>query len=139
MQQIAHVELHDARVRDISLAAGGVVRVGFDHICLYFHLEHERFEVWSVRATLQLENVDALDVRGAFQGDDYVSEGSLVDDRGGEIAQITPDGLKQAKRCNLLFAGSGSEVHVSMGAASFVLEALLERLEDWNGPLVKLP
>jgi hypothetical protein len=139
MREIAHIEFHDARVGQLSLVANGALRVGFEHICVYFRAAPEAFEVWSVRAVLQGEDVEALEVRGAFQADDYVSEGTILDEKGVEIAEVNAEGLGRARRLDLLFAGSGSEIHTSMGAARFVIDALVERLEDWNGPLVPQP
>lgn len=139
MRQIAHVDLHDARVGQISLASGGILRVDFDHICLYFQVAQETFEIWSARAALQLEEIETIEVRGAFQGDDYVSEGTMLDEQGAEIGELRPESLKHAKRLDILFAGSGSEVHISMGGASFVVDTLLEKFEDWHGPLVSQP
>ena len=136
MSQIAHIEFHDARVAGISVMPSGIVRVEFKHICVYFKVEEEFCEVWSARAVLQLEDVNRIEFRGAFQTDDYISEGSLFDETGTEItAELTVDQVGLAKRLVLLFAGSGSEALFSMRTARFVLEELLAKLEDWKGPL----
>ena len=135
MTQIAHIEFHDATITRISIMSAGIVRVEFNHICVYVKIEEELFEVWSARAALQLEGVSSIEMRGAFQTDDYISVGLLFDEAGAEIiAELTPERLMQAMRLELLLAGSGSEVRFSMRTASFVLEELLERLNDWKGP-----
>jgi hypothetical protein len=137
MTQIAHIEFHDARVARISVMPAGIVRVDLKHVCVYVKVEEALFEVWSARAVLQLEDVSNIEMRGAFQTEDYVSEGALFDETGAEMSgELTPDRLTQATRLELLFAGSGAEARLSMRMASFVLEELLEKLEDWKGPLI---
>jgi hypothetical protein len=139
MRQFSHLDIHDASIGQILIAAGGNVRVTFDHICVYFQVAEETFEVWSARGALQLEGVNTIEVRRAFQSDDYVSEGALLDERGAEIVELRAEDLMHAKRLDLLLAGSGSELHISMERASFVLDSLLQRLEDWHGPLLSQP
>jgi hypothetical protein len=140
MKQIAHIEFHDAKITRISIMSAGIVRIEFKHVCVYVKIEEEYFEVWSARAGLQLEGVTSIEMRGAFQTDDYVSEGALFDETGVEItSELTPDRLTEAVRMELLFAGSGSEVRFSMRTASFLLEEFLMRLNDWKGPLINQP
>lgn len=140
MTQIAHIEFHDARVAQILVMPAGIVRVEFMDICVYVKIEEEFFEVWSARAMLQLEDVSSIEIRGAFQTDDYISDGVLFDETGAEMsAELTPDRLTQGTRLELLFAGSGSEARFAMRRVSFVLEDLLKRLNDWKGPLISQP
>lgn len=133
--QIAHIDLHDARVARISIMPPGMARIELGHICVYFRVGEDSFEVWSARAALQLEDVKSIEVRGEFRDDDYISEGAFLDERGSEIGELGPEWLEQARQLDLLFAGSGFEAHFSMGRARFVLERLLKKLEGWSGPL----
>jgi len=115
----------------------GIVRVEFKHVSVYVKIKEEHFEVLSAHAVLQLEGVTTIEMRGAFQTDDYISDGVLFDETGLEITtELTPDRLIKGKRLELLFAGSGAEARFSMRTASFVVKKFLMKLDDWKGPLV---
>jgi hypothetical protein len=139
MREIVHIELHDARINQISLGTDRAARIVLEHICVYFRATPGVFEVWGARAVLVLEDIEEFSLRGAFLTDDYVSESAILDEKGSRKVEIDVETLRTAKRLQLIFAGSGSEVHASMGSANFVIESLTEKLEDWHGPLVTQP
>ena len=116
-----YLELHDARLEDILLLSGAILRISFQHICSYHKSAKGPDEVWSARAVIEFYGVSGLVMTGTLGTSDYVSDGQLVDNLGTGRLPLLPVGeLRQAQSFNLLLAGSGTELKLSMDSVMLV-------------------
>lgn len=130
---ITELDFHDARLSSIEILAGGVVQIEFGHICSYHEDSAGKSEVWSSSATLLLSGAQSISINGIIMDDDYVTEGSLVDERRNEVPLVPVGVQKNAKCLDLLLAGSGTRIQVSMEAVLLKTFSPIKKLEDWDG------
>lgn len=132
--QIAHVELHDARVDDILLSADGRGVLRLKHVTVYRQVAEEHFELWSYRARIHFEGLDKFELNGTLSDDDYVSDGRLTDAEGSELELVAFLDGGAVAQVHLDF-GSGAGLRLALGGLRVELTEAVRRMEEWIGPL----
>jgi hypothetical protein len=131
----ADVDFHDATIGSITICADSSVVFDFDHLCIFYPAEIDRYEVWSAKARLLCFGVERFEVKGKFIGDVCVSEASIQDDQGKEIVPmpISPETARVNELCFTMM--SGTMIQLTLDRALLEVLANIRRLEDWTGPL----
>jgi hypothetical protein len=132
----ALVELHDARVRDLAVLPGGIVRIAFSHIVVYEKAESsdKRYRLWAREALLELSGVEQLELSGSIvDEDDYVSDMEVFH---GETAVPWVQVLEgvESSQVQAVF-GSGASLTVRCSKAVLTVSSGGSVLEEWEGPL----
>ena len=133
MIDFAAVEFHDATLEAVNWYDSRITLV-FSHIDVYFATGVDRYEVWSCRATLKLEEVKQLEIRGLIGSKDSISDGDLWDPSGQVIDPARLKNEQRVDKMELVFT-NGAVISVRAARASFVDVSRTEQLENWIGPL----
>ena len=131
-QIVSDIDFHDARIGRISFLTAGNAEIEFEHICSYHDDQQKGGEVWSSRAVIVFAGVDQVEIKGPLGSKDYVTEGSLLDEKQREVSLLPVGSKKQAKSIDLLLAGSGTRIQLSMATATLIKLEPIRKLEDWS-------
>jgi len=138
---ISLIEAHDAVISELRVQHGATLTVCFSSILVYVRQvsTDERYDLWLYKADLVLRGLGHLEVRGALESDDrvsdiYAGEGASPPLNLTSMLSVTP-----AATIRVVLAGSGSEVLIACSSGQLKLLDATERLEEWEGPLIADP
>jgi hypothetical protein len=131
---IALIEPHDGRIESLVLPAAGPSRIELAHLAVYREVSVEHYEIWSYRATLEIDGVERVRIDGSADESDRIIDGIAV--IGGREVDDWRELLERKPVTEIkLSFGSGRTIEIQCQHAQLLLHQTLRHVEDWNGPL----
>jgi hypothetical protein len=134
-KNVAFIDLHDARLRALSLQSDGAGSITFDHLSVFVEVSKDKYDVWSYRAYLLLQGVKRLSLDRGLDFSEYVSDGRLIDTHGRQINPASMLDWTPAAEVELTLS-SGGKLSLLVSRARFDLTEAVNKMEEWIGPLV---
>lgn len=130
--EIACVEFHDARVREMQFGPGRDCVMRFSHLPVYHERGSGLYDVWSYRAEVLLLGVVGIEMQGHWSLDECIIEAELKT-ADGAVARLAAATLDVGTFCFRFFGAA--PVVFRLSAMQLGAVDPLEKVEEWSGEL----
>lgn len=129
-ERIDDIETHDARISQIALVPGGKGVIDFSHIAVYKEVASGRYDVWSYKAELRLEEITRVEMVGSLAEEDYVSIAKFIDAEGEEIEDLSLCSKSDVNTIQI-WMGTGASIHINLRTALLILTTPVEKIDEF--------
>jgi len=134
MSDIEIIEMHDARISNVSIDMSGSVRIAFSHIAVYLRETPETCGVWSFTASLVATGVRKAHLECALPviAEDSVNDGVLMDADGNEFDVVRLLDGGDNLQLDITWCLPPNRFTCHAKTMKLELEKKQERIETWN-------